>query len=59
MVDLIDAAFELQQLLAARHFRFAFIGGLAVQSWGEPRLTRYIDLSLLTGFGGEERFAGC
>ena len=57
MVDLIDAAFDLQHLLDARPFRFAFIGGLAVQSWGEPRLTRYIDLSLLTGFGGEERFA--
>jgi hypothetical protein len=28
---------------------------VAVQCWGEPRLTRDIDVSLLTGFGGEPR----
>ena len=27
-----------------------------MQHWGEPRLTRDIDISLLTGFGAEERF---
>jgi hypothetical protein len=32
------------------------IGGLAVQRWGEPRLTRDIDISLLAGFGGEEGY---
>ena len=32
-------------------------GGLAVQRWGEPRLTRDADLTLLTGFGKEARFA--
>ena len=32
------------------------IGGLAVQRWGEPRQTRDVDLTLLTGMGGEEQF---
>ncbi len=27
-----------------------------MQSWGEPRNTQGADLTLLTGFGGEERF---
>src|SRR5262249_24173852 len=29
---------------------------IAVQRWGEPRFTAEADLTLLTGFGGEERF---
>ena len=32
------------------------IGGVAVQRWGEPRQTRDVDLTLLTGLGGEEAF---
>lgn len=32
------------------------MGGLAVQRWGEPRLTRDVDLTLLVGFGSEEAF---
>ena len=32
------------------------IGGIAVQRWGEPRQTRYVDVTLLTGLGGEEAF---
>ena len=37
-------------------WRFCFIGGLALQRWGEPRQTVDVDLTLLTGFGGEETF---
>jgi len=33
-----------------------FIGGIAVQRWGEPRFTADADLTLLTGVGGEEKF---
>lgn len=36
--------------------QFCFIGGLALLRWGEPRTTRDTNLTLLTGFGGEERF---
>lgn len=32
------------------------MGGLALQRWGEPRETIGVDLTLLTGFGNEERF---
>jgi hypothetical protein len=53
VVDLIEEAVRLQQFLVQQQFRFCFIGGLAVQYWGEPRLTRDIDVSLVTGFGDE------
>ena len=53
MVDLIDEAARLQTFLDKRGLRFCFIGGIAVQWWGEPRFTRGIDVALLTGFGNE------
>lgn len=53
MVDLIDEAARLETFLESHGLRFCFIGGVAVQWWGEPRLTRDIDISLLTGFGAE------
>jgi hypothetical protein len=37
-------------------WQYCFIGGLALQRWGEPRETIDVDLTLLTGFGGEETF---
>ena len=40
----------------ARGWRSCIIGALAVQRWGEPRLTRDVDVSLLTGFGTEAAF---
>lgn len=39
-----------------QRWRFCFIGGVALQRWGEPRLTVDVDLTLLTGFGGEAAF---
>lgn len=54
--EVIRAAAELQSLCVQEQWRFCFIGGLAVQRWGEPRETVDVDLTLLTGFGGEERF---
>ena len=32
------------------------MGGMAVQRWGEPRLTQDVDVTLLTGFGGEDAY---
>ena len=32
------------------------IGGIAVQRWGQPRLTRDADVTLFTDFGNEETF---
>lgn len=54
--DLFGAAIEVQQALSQRSWKFCFIGGLAVQHWGRPRVTDDIDVTLLTGFGGEEKF---
>jgi len=49
----IDAAIAAQALCEERGFAFAFIGGVAVQRWGEPRVTKDIDLTLFCGFGNE------
>lgn len=56
MVDLIREAVSLQQFLLDQGWKFCFIGGIAVQAHGEPRLTRDLDLSVLTGFGREESY---
>lgn len=56
MNGLFAAAEEIQQLCEHEDWHFCFIGGLAVQRWGEPRVTRDVDLTLLTGFGGESVF---
>jgi len=53
----LEAAVEVQSFCEQREWRFCFIGGVAVQRWGQPRLTQDVDLTLLTGFGEEESFA--
>jgi len=54
--EVIRAAADLQALCVAEGWRFCFIGGVAVQRWGEPRETVDVDLTLLTGFRDEQRF---
>ena len=56
MDRLITVAAELQEFCSKRRWKFCFIGGIAVQEWSEPRMTDDVDLTLLTGFGGEEAF---
>lgn len=56
MKDLFNAARQLQYFLDSHQWKSCLIGGLAVQRWGEPRLTRDVDATLLTGFGNEEMF---
>jgi hypothetical protein len=51
------AALEVQDFCGARGFHFCFIGGLALQRWGEPRLTQDVDLTVLSGFGREPEYA--
>jgi hypothetical protein len=53
----LEAAVEVESFCQQRGWRFCFIGGVAVQRWGEPRMTQDVDLTLLTGFGSEESFA--
>jgi hypothetical protein len=56
VVDLFDEARALQDFCDLHHWRSCLIGGIAVQRWSEARVTRDIDLTLLTGFGGEMPF---
>jgi hypothetical protein len=51
------AALEVQEFCRARGFCFCFIGGLALQRWGEPRLTQDVDLTVISGFGREPEYA--
>lgn len=52
-MDILEAAAVLQAFCVERHWRFCIIGGVALQRWGEPRFTADVDITLLTGFGGE------
>src|SRR5262245_5651568 len=53
---LFAAAAEVQHFCASRGWRCSVIGGLAVQRWGEPRQTRDVGITLMTGLGSEENF---
>lgn len=56
MNPIFSGALEIHEFCRGRAWRFCFIGAIAVQRWGEPRLTQDADLTLLTGFGGEAPF---
>ncbi|MBC7974103.1 MAG: hypothetical protein H7138_03895 [Myxococcales bacterium] len=56
MNPILEAAVEVERIVRAARFPFCFIGGLAVQRWGQPRMTADIDLTVVTGFGDEERY---
>lgn len=56
MRSLLQAGARVQAQLAARGWRFCFIGGIANFRWGTPRLTNDLDLTVLAGFGGEGPF---
>ena len=57
MNPIFAAAVEIQEFCRARGLRFCFIGGLALQRWGEPRLTQDVDLTVISGFGREAEYA--
>lgn len=56
MNPLYPAAAEVHDFCLAQGWRCCIIGGLAVVRWGRPRVTQDVDLTLLTGFGDEEKF---
>ena len=56
MTGLVRLAFELQNFFIKENWEFCIIGGVAHQNWGEPRTTQDVDITLLTGFGCEEKF---
>jgi hypothetical protein len=39
MKSLFEIAAQLESFLVARNWQFCFIGGIALQRWGQPRLT--------------------
>ncbi len=45
---LLEAAEDIQNFCVSHQWRFCFIGGIAVQHWGEARLTRDADLTVFT-----------
>jgi len=53
IIKVLDAAQEIEIFCVAQKWKFCFIGGLAIQRWGQPRMTADADLTLLTGFGQE------
>ena len=53
MTELFSLALQIQDVCRKSGWPVCFIGGLAVQHWGEPRFTKDVDLTILTGFGDE------
>ena len=56
MTPLLAAALEIQDFCDRQGWKSCIIGGIAVLRWGEPRFTRDVDLTLMTGFGNESEF---
>lgn len=56
MRRLFQLAADLHSFFVKQNWRFCFIGGIALQRWGEPRLTLDVDISLLTGFENEKQY---
>ncbi len=54
MISLIQEAAELQKLFESEGKSFFFVGGMAVQIWGQPRLTTDIDCTVFTGLPNED-----
>jgi hypothetical protein len=53
MINLLEAAIEIQSFCETKKKPFCFIGGIAVLQWGEIRVTNDIDIALLCGYGNE------
>lgn len=46
-MNLLRAAAEIARFLEGRGVPYFVIGGLALQHWGEPRMTRDVDITVL------------
>jgi predicted nucleotidyltransferase len=55
MLSVIRTAARVQKILDRHRWKYCFIGGVAVQKWGQARFTHDVDLTIFTGLGGEER----
>ena len=52
-----QTAVELQRYLDSQKLAFSFIGGIALQRWGEPRMTSDVDATVVVPFGSERAVA--
>ncbi|MFM9969142.1 MAG: hypothetical protein ACKVQK_12180 [Burkholderiales bacterium] len=50
LAPVFGAAQEVQIFLRRSGYSFCFIGGVALQRWGQPRFTLDVDLTLLAPF---------
>ncbi len=46
-MSLLEAMIEIATFLEERQVPYAVIGGVALQHWGEPRLTRDVDVTVM------------
>jgi hypothetical protein len=53
---LFQTAVELESAVLSAGWHYSFIGGIALQRWGQPRLTNDIDITIIASFGEEESF---
>lgn len=53
MRDIFEVAVWVHERLTSLGLVHGFIGGLALQAWGEARVTRDVDVAVMTGFGNE------
>lgn len=56
MIGILDTAKRLQTVCEKAAWPYCFIGGLAVQRWGELRMTKDVDATIYTGLGNERPF---
>ena len=56
MIGILQTALDLQNFCDGRGWNPCFIGGIAVQRWGQARVTRDVNITLPTGFGQEDSF---
>ena len=56
MIDLLRAAAAVEAVCQEHGWRHCFIGGLALQRWGEVRFTKDADATVFTGYGDEMTF---
>lgn len=56
MIPPLEAAWEVHQFLSRHGFPYVLIGGLAVQYWGEPRLTVDADVTVSAPLNDPEGF---
>lgn len=51
--ELWQTAINVQAFLQSLNVPFCFIGGIAIQRWGEPRVTKDVDATIIVEFGDE------